>query len=89
MIIELFSVRDIKSTFACPFTAANEAVAKRQFVGCVNSSGNVIHDYPEDFQLWHVGMFDSVSGEVISNPPTFICDAISCVGKEVDSCNED
>lgn len=84
MILNLYSVRDIKSTFACPFTAANEAVAKRQFVGCVNLAGNVIHDYPEDFQLWYVGQFDANDGKLISRSTKFICDAVSCVAKEVD-----
>lgn len=87
MKIPCFSIRDVKSGFSCPFTASNEAVAKRQFSGCVNSVGNVIHDYPEDFQLWDVGEFDTESGNLLPSPPMFIVDAYSLVSKEIEEVN--
>lgn len=92
MTINLFSVRDIKSGFACPFTAANSNVAQRIFAGCVNSRGNVIHDYPEDFQLWAVGDFETNNGVLvpdISGVPKFICDAVSLVSKDIEEVSID
>lgn len=84
MKIMLFSIRDVKSGFHDTFSAPNAEHATRSFAGCVNSPGNFIHDFPDDFSLFHVGLFDTESGEIFpSYPPEFISNAVSLVSKNL------
>lgn len=59
------SVYDKKAmTFFPPFTCENKVVAIRSLEGTVNSSGNVINRYPDDFALYTLGDFDEKTGNI-------------------------
>lgn len=64
---EMFTIRDSKSgTFQPPWYAANKADAERQFKTSVNSKNenNIVALYPEDFDLYYVGKFNILTGEI-------------------------
>lgn len=89
MKMPLYSVRDVKSGFSSPFYAANDNIALRQFTGLVNSPGNYVYDFPEDFSLYFVGCLSSDDGVLIADDiPVFLHDAISLKGKVIASVEE-
>lgn len=72
----IYSIRDNKAgTFTFPFGAAHESVAKRQAAEAVNDPLTMLHKYPEDFDLWYLGVWDDL-GKFIDNDPTII---VSCI----------
>lgn len=59
----IFAVYDKKAmVFFPPFTVENVVSAVRGLEDTVNSPGNVINRYPDDFALYKLGEFDNVSG---------------------------
>lgn len=83
MIYQLYAINDRKSEYWSPRIFQNERVAVRDFANMVNfgESDNVIHNYPDDFSLYHLGSYDSAEG-VISplKKPKFIIDASAVKG---------
>lgn len=73
MVIKLFSVFDSKvSGFGNPFPDQIEASAIRNFSDAVNDTSNPNNmwaKHPEDFSLFQVGEFDTLTGELISSLP--------------------
>jgi hypothetical protein len=67
----LFSVFDSKlGEYNSPMVFPSRGVAFRSFLdeaGRVDPS-NAVNKHPEDFSLYHVGTFDSVSGTFVSLP---------------------
>ena len=59
------SVYDKKAmVFFPPFTVENKVVAIRSLEVTVNTSGNVINRYPDDFALYTLGEFDDKTGNI-------------------------
>ena len=51
----LYAVRDSKTgRYDIPFAAHNDLFAKRKFTMDITHEGTMIHDFAEDFELWHV-----------------------------------
>ena len=67
MLLNMYSVCDVKSSFYTPFFEANDEVAIRNFKTLLNSTG-LIADYPDDFSLYAIGCFDTNDGFVVSKP---------------------
>lgn len=69
MTQKLFSILDSKGKmFNRPFTAITHGDAERTFQSTVNHSDpqNLIHQYPEDFDLYYVGDFDPTTGKIVT-----------------------
>lgn len=81
-MVNIYVVRDAQLGFMSMFTAANDAVAVRNFVAGVNSPGTVMHDSPEDFSLCRLGSFDDEKGVISSELPTVVVSATSVLRKE-------
>lgn len=79
----LYAIKDVKSGFCDPCTQVNDAVAVRSFCSQIRSISDDLGIPVRDFQLWHVGRFDSDSGEVITEVPCIIFDGASLLEKEV------
>lgn len=63
MELFVFSIYDTAATvFAQPFFAPSEAVAVRSFKDLVNGSDNKVAQHPEDYVLFHLGMYDDNTG---------------------------
>lgn len=65
MIYPLYSIRDIKGDYFSPRIEQNEPSAIRFFAFTVNTPGTTIHSFPEDYQLFRVGDFDSETGRLL------------------------
>lgn len=59
MIINLYSIRDIKNDFAMPFTASNDSTAVRMYKASASEKNSTLAMFPADFELWHVGSFET------------------------------
>ena len=63
--MKIFAVYDKKAMcYFPPFTTENKIQAIRGLEQTVNSSGNVINFYPDDFALYDIGEFDNKTGRV-------------------------
>lgn len=63
---KMYSIRDSKSeTFHKPWHAHTHGEAERQFQTLVNDKQSQnLHDFPEDFDLYMVGVFDDQTGKI-------------------------
>lgn len=78
----IYAVRDSQLGFSSVFTAANDAVAIRNFASAVNTPGTVMHDSPEDFSICRLGSFDEVDGSISPSLPFVVTSATSVLRKE-------
>jgi hypothetical protein len=64
--LEVFSVRDLKAgTYGQPFALSSRGVAIRTFTSWVSDPNSFFSKFPHDFELFHVGHFDSDHGRLI------------------------
>lgn len=72
----LYSIYDSKGCFyGCPFSAVNDGLALRVFHSLIFSPDTDYSRYPEDFCLFHVGVFDNNSSVITSCNPRLIISA--------------
>lgn len=67
---DYFAIRDnLANAFMTPILFDNENMAIRWFTGVVNSKeqNEVIYNNPGDFELWKIGAYDNVTGNLIGN----------------------
>jgi len=74
---EIYSIRDAKAdNYGTPFFMNNEGLALRAFNDLAQDESSTVHNHPEDFSLYHIGIFDSESGEVkATETPKFVANA--------------
>lgn len=81
MELQLISVRDSKGeTFHPPRATKTIGEAERNFQHAVNEKveGNFLNQYPEDFDLYHLGTFDDQTGKMkLFDSPRHLHKAIS------------
>lgn len=79
MIKGIFSIKDTKSEFMTPFVHFSDVTAVREITAAVNApSANPISQNPGDFELWHIGNFDTTTGAVESCAE-FVCNCNTLV----------
>ena len=85
MNYDIFTIKDIKSNcFHRPFFAQNKIQAQRDFARIANDKESPIGNYPEDFQLFSLGVFHDSDGSFeIWDQPIFLNNATQFV-KEPD-----
>lgn len=67
---KLFSIKDEKSDlFSMPFTSRTRGTAIRIFEQTVNNNqeGNLLSKYPQDYTLYQIADFDTLTGQILSN----------------------
>lgn len=67
---DYYAIRDnLANSFLTPVLFDNENVAIRWFTDVVNSKeqNEVIYNNPGDFELWKLGVYDNISGNIASN----------------------
>lgn len=75
MIINIYSIKDVKVGHMQPFYQANDAVAVRSIKNAVNSDQiNNIKQNMDDMELWKIGEFNDENG-AIKPDLKFICKA--------------
>lgn len=68
MKLKLFTIKDlITSEHNTLFTALNEGVARRSVRDVTANSSHPTSKYPNDFELWEVGEYDSDTGVAVAN----------------------
>lgn len=84
MIMQIYSVRDAKSEiFNTPFYGNTHAEAERSFRTAVNDPQTSLNKFPEDFDLWYLGTYDTITGQIKAlETPQHMLKAVHCVKKE-------
>lgn len=80
MQINFYSIFDSAAkAFTQPFQMHNDTLAKRAFADNVNSTDeNNISKHPEQFSLYHIGIFDDQTGIIDAlYEPLYLCSAKS------------
>jgi hypothetical protein len=73
MKMQIFAVRDMKTEqFGNPMFLMTKGHALRSFTDEVNRKDeqNMLNKHPEDFVLYHLGDYDTESGEFTTMKPT-------------------
>lgn len=65
----VYSIQDTKTSFLPPQVAENEGQIVRQFAQLVNTPGSLQGFAPGDFNLYHIGSFDTLTGAMIPISP--------------------
>lgn len=79
----LISVRDSKAeTYTPPFAADNKATALREFATIVGDGRTLIGQHPEDFDIFVIGVFDTLSGKVEPRVPEHLANGLDFVKKD-------
>ena len=83
MILKIFSIRDQKSeVFNTPFFQKTHGEAERNFRSLVDDEKSTIHNYPEDFDLYYLGMYDDNKGTFdCLDPPQHMLKAVAATAK--------
>ena len=80
MINQVYAIRDLKADyFQNLWLAQNDQVAVRNFRTLVNDKSTQFGLYPEDYDLYLIGSFDQVSGEMLPKLVS-ICNGSSLKG---------
>lgn len=69
MVMFLYSIRDVKSGFGFPFSMQNDEVALRAFEAALHDSNSEMSKYPQDFEIWLIGAFNTETGDIDSYLP--------------------
>ena len=70
MLIEVYCIRDEKQEgFGRPFFVTNEAMAHRAFEQAVSGGDKMMSEYPDDYVLYAIGIWDDVSGVFTGQDP--------------------
>lgn len=73
-MVEVYAIRDrAAQQFMFPMHDVNDETAKRNFfLSMSNRPEGVMAFSPDDFELYHIGHFDTEKAEFINEIPSFI-----------------
>ncbi|QXP08276.1 MAG: nonstructural protein [Arizlama microvirus] len=64
MLLKAFAVRDGKAEYYMnPFFQKTMGEAERSFRSLVNDEKSIVHQYPEDYDLYFLGEYDDQTGK--------------------------
>lgn len=76
----VYAFRDVKTQFGQPYIEQNEDAAVRGFGLMMNNPDSVMKFSPGDFDLYHIGYFDTDSGLIEGlQVPEFIVNGKSVI----------
>lgn len=90
MNLKMFSIRDAKAeTFHPPFYQPTHGEGERHFIDLCNEPKAPLARYPEDFDLWYLGDYETNTGKFSPlETPQHLLKAVQCVkqkeGKQPD-----
>lgn len=86
MKYNIYSIRDLKADgYIRPTFFGNDAEVTRYFGDGVKNPKTGLAAHPEDYELFCIGSFDDVTGEIKGCSPRYICRALDFVVKEISS----
>jgi len=84
MKLEAFSLRDVKGEiFAAPFFVPNHNIARRLLTQLVQDQRSDLGKYPEDFQLYSIGFYETSTGLLTPHTIELVCSATSCLPRNL------
>lgn len=84
MIYKMYSVCDLKTSFAAPYMDVNDDSAVRGFRFAFDNNTNIMVFSPADFRLYRIGEFDSSNGSITPElVPVLVFDGASMARKDV------
>lgn len=83
MELKIYSIRDIKGdTFNAPFYKNTHGEAERDFTKLANDEKSQVKEFPEDYQLFHIGKYNTQTGVITPLlTPEHVVDAAQLVRK--------
>lgn len=83
MTMELYSIRDIAANkFFMPQMEYNDTTITRWFGDLINNNPGSMNYKPSDYDLFHVGHFDTAKGVVEPvTPIRLVCTGVDVFGK--------
>lgn len=83
MKLKLFAVMDKKvASYQNPFFALANGQAMRSFGDSVQAKDSPLSMHPEDYELYHIGDFDQISGELMQEGTgNYLCRGLDFVEK--------
>lgn len=90
MEMKIYSIRDAKAqSFGNPWYKNTHGEAERDFRTAVNDEKSFLNKYPEDYDLYYLGVFDTDTGKVESlATPEHQIKAIQCVERPLTPAEE-
>lgn len=88
MIYNVYSVRDVKTTFGSPILYENSEFARRGFLNAIYrdiENYRRIGVHQSDLFLYRIGEFDTESGELCACLPEYICDGSDLIIEDGDA----
>lgn len=76
MKFEIYAIKDTKTNYRNILLQQNQNVARRTFKALANDKNSEINTYAEDMELWRLGTWDNITGQITAEEPCFICKAI-------------
>lgn len=74
----IFSVFDNKASVYCiPFYQENLGTAIRSFAAALKDQNSLMAQFPEDYGLYQIGVFDDQTGEITAQVPLHVASATS------------
>lgn len=78
----LYSIRDRKSGYLPPVVDVNDETAKRNFAFAIQRGDSMYLAFPDDYDLYFVGTYETESGEITPCNPLFVASARSFLLKD-------
>lgn len=69
----LTAIHDSKTGFLTPACHVSQEAAVRDFVALCRNSEAAVSQFPEDFTLVRLGVYDSETGAILPEPTNTIC----------------
>lgn len=76
MVYPLFSVKDDLTGYGIPFASDNDATAMRAFNQFIEQPNSLMGMNKSQFNLYHVGEFDTESGTIVGFTTRYVCSAL-------------
>lgn len=62
MMLNVYSIRDVRYGFLAPTVEQNDYIAARNFANAIMETHGVLFTHASDFQLFRIGEFDTDNG---------------------------
>lgn len=84
MQLKMFSIRDAKAeAFNNPFFKHTHGEAERDFHQACQDDKSMLNKYPEDYDLYFVGTYDTNTGQIVPlDTPQHMTKAISVLNRK-------
>lgn len=76
MNMNIYAIKDTKTQYKNVMILQNDAVAKRTFKMLANDRNSEIYMYADDMELWKLGTWDNITGQITGTAPEFMQKAI-------------